>query len=111
VDRIHEWVDQSDGHIRADVVHEKLLAMGYGARNAWPGRRRSERPVAAFGRMVSTRRADLSRPRSLPRSMNALASSAFRSKAVHRRLLASACLLLPPISMRSAVALCITSSP
>jgi hypothetical protein len=29
VDKIAEWVDRSDGRIRADVVHEKLQAMGY----------------------------------------------------------------------------------
>lgn len=41
VDKIHEWVDRSDGRIRADVVHEKLLAMGY------PGSERTTRRVVA----------------------------------------------------------------
>ena len=29
VDKIAEWIDRSDGRIRGDVVHDKLLAMGY----------------------------------------------------------------------------------
>jgi transposase len=41
VDKIHEWVDRSDGRIRADVVHEKLEAMGY------PGSERTTRRVVA----------------------------------------------------------------
>ena len=41
VDKIHEWVDRSDGRIRADVVHEKLVAMGY------PGSERTTRRVVA----------------------------------------------------------------
>ncbi len=41
VDKIYEWVDRSDGRIRADVVHEKLVAMGY------PGSERTTRRVVA----------------------------------------------------------------
>ena len=41
VDKIHEWVDRSDGRIRADVVHDKLEAMGY------PGSERTTRRVVA----------------------------------------------------------------
>jgi transposase len=41
VDKIHEWVDRSDGRIRADVVHDKLIAMGY------PGSERTTRRVVA----------------------------------------------------------------
>ena len=41
VDKIHEWVDRSDGRIRADVVHDKLTAMGY------PGSERTTRRVVA----------------------------------------------------------------
>lgn len=29
VDKIAEWIDRSDGRIRGDVVHDKLVAMGY----------------------------------------------------------------------------------
>ena len=29
VDKIAEWVDRSGGRVRADVVHEKLVSMGY----------------------------------------------------------------------------------
>ena len=41
VDKINEWIDRSDGRIRADVVHEKLEAMGY------PGSERTTRRVVA----------------------------------------------------------------
>jgi transposase len=41
VDKIHEWVDRSDGRIRADVIHDKLMAMGY------PGSERTTRRVVA----------------------------------------------------------------
>lgn len=41
VDKIHEWVDRSDGRVRADVVHDKLIAMGY------PGSERTTRRVVA----------------------------------------------------------------
>ncbi len=41
VDKIHEWVDRSDGRIRGDVVHDKLEAMGY------PGSERTTRRVVA----------------------------------------------------------------
>lgn len=41
VDKINEWIDRSDGRIRADVVHEKLGVMGY------PGSERTTRRVVA----------------------------------------------------------------
>lgn len=31
MDKIEEWIDRSQGKIRADVVHDKLCAMGYRA--------------------------------------------------------------------------------
>jgi transposase len=55
--KIEEWVDRSHGKVRADVVHQRLLAMGFGgtdrttrravaeAKTAWrAGNRRSYRP-------------------------------------------------------------------
>ncbi len=30
VDKVEEWVDRSKGRVRADVVHERLLAVGFG---------------------------------------------------------------------------------
>src|SRR6266536_912240 len=57
VGKIEEWMDRSEGKIRADVVHEKLTAMGFtgserttrravaAARKAWwSGHRRVFRP-------------------------------------------------------------------
>jgi hypothetical protein len=29
VDKVEEWVDRSRGHVRADVVHERLVAVGF----------------------------------------------------------------------------------
>lgn len=29
IDKVTEWVERSDGRVRADVVHEKLVSMGY----------------------------------------------------------------------------------
>ena len=43
VDKVREWVYWSDGRVRADVVHEKLVAMGY------PGSERTTRRVVAAG--------------------------------------------------------------
>jgi hypothetical protein len=40
--RIEEWVDNSNGDIRADVCHRKLRAMGYGG-----SERTTRRAVAA----------------------------------------------------------------
>jgi hypothetical protein len=28
-DKVEEWMDRSEGRIRADVVHDKLVAMGF----------------------------------------------------------------------------------
>ena len=41
-DKIVEWVAQSQGLVRADVVHDKLVAMGYG------GSERTTRRVVAW---------------------------------------------------------------
>lgn len=41
IDKITEWVERSEGKIRADRVHEKLTAMGY------PGSERTTRRVVA----------------------------------------------------------------
>jgi transposase len=55
--KVEEWVDRSDGHVRADVVHERLVAVGFAgderttrravaeAKARWrAGRRRTYRP-------------------------------------------------------------------
>lgn len=57
LDKVEEWVDRSEGRIRADVVHDKLVAMGFtgserttrravaAAKKAWwSGHRRVFRP-------------------------------------------------------------------
>jgi hypothetical protein len=57
LDKVEEWVDRSNGQVRADVVHEKLVAMGFtgsdrstrravaAAKKAWQtGHRRVFRP-------------------------------------------------------------------
>jgi transposase len=57
LDKVEEWVDRSKGHVRADVVHERLVAVGFGgderttrravaeAKARWrAGRRRTYRP-------------------------------------------------------------------
>ena len=57
LDKIEEWVDRSEGKVRADVVHERLVAMGFtgnerttrravaAARARWrAGHRRTYRP-------------------------------------------------------------------
>jgi hypothetical protein len=41
--KIEEWVEQSKGKIRADVAHDKLLAMGFTG-----SERSSRRAVAAI---------------------------------------------------------------
>src|SRR5215831_16656956 len=41
IDKIVEWINRSDGRVRADVVHDKLVAMGYG------GSERTTRRVVA----------------------------------------------------------------
>ena len=41
-DKIAEWVDRSSGKVRADVVHERLVAMGY------TGSERTTRRVVAI---------------------------------------------------------------
>jgi hypothetical protein len=41
IDKVSEWVNRSEGKIRADRVHEKLIAMGY------PGSERTTRRVVA----------------------------------------------------------------
>jgi transposase len=42
-DKIVEWIDRSGGRVRADVVHEKLIAMGYAG-----SERTTRRVVAAL---------------------------------------------------------------
>ncbi len=42
IDRIEEWVRRSRGHIRADVVHDRLVALGYS------GSERTTRRVVAL---------------------------------------------------------------
>ena len=37
--KLEEWVEHSRGRIRADVVHDKLGALGYVGRNAPPAAR------------------------------------------------------------------------
>jgi len=43
VDKINEWIERSGGRVRADVVHDKLRAMGYGG-----SARTTRRVVAAL---------------------------------------------------------------
>ncbi len=43
VDKVVEWIDRSQGRIRADKVHDKLVAMGYGG-----SERTTRRVVAAL---------------------------------------------------------------
>jgi len=45
LDKVEEWMDRSQGKIRADVVHEKLLAMGFTG-----SERTTRRAVAAVRR-------------------------------------------------------------
>jgi transposase len=57
LDKVEEWVDRSKGHVRADVVHERLVEVGFGgderttrravaqAKTRWrAGHRRTYRP-------------------------------------------------------------------
>ena len=57
VDKIVEWVAQSQGLVRGDVVHDKLVAMGFG------GSERTTRRVlsAAKVRGAATRTGSTSR--------------------------------------------------
>jgi hypothetical protein len=41
LDKDKEWVDRSHGHVRADVVHERLVEVGFGG-----DERTMRRPVA-----------------------------------------------------------------
>lgn len=43
IDKVEEWVTRSGGRVRADVVHEKLVAMGYAG-----SERTTRRVVAAL---------------------------------------------------------------
>jgi hypothetical protein len=60
LDKVEEWVDRSKGHVRADKVHERLVAVGFGgderttrravaeAKARWrAGHRRTYRPWIA----------------------------------------------------------------
>ncbi len=42
LDKIEEWVDRSEGKVRADIVHERLAVMGFGGNE-----RTTRRAVAA----------------------------------------------------------------
>ena len=42
LDKIEEWVERSEGKVRADIVHERLAAMGFGG-----SERTTRRAVAA----------------------------------------------------------------
>ena len=58
LDKIEEWVERSEGKVRADIVHERLVPMGFAGteRTTRSGERR--RPVtasAAQARSASTR--------------------------------------------------------
>ncbi len=53
LDKVEEWVERSQGKVRRDVAHEKLVALGYtgfGAHHP-PGRSRRSRPTTAPGRV------------------------------------------------------------
>jgi len=45
-DKIDQWVDKSSGKIRADVVHDRLVAMGYS------GSERTTRRVVAHAKVA-----------------------------------------------------------
>ena len=47
LDKLEEWVERSRGKVRADVAHEKLIALGYPVPSARPGGRwrRSRRRI------------------------------------------------------------------
>ena len=48
LEKLEEWVERSRGKVRADVVHEKLLALVMRVRSARPGGR-SRRPRRCIG--------------------------------------------------------------
>ena len=33
--KVEEWVDRSEGKVRADIVHDRLAAMGFGGSASW----------------------------------------------------------------------------
>jgi transposase len=55
--KVEEWVQRSKGKIRADVAHEKLLALGYGG-----SERTTRRAVAAVKRAYRAGRVRVHRP-------------------------------------------------
>jgi hypothetical protein len=55
--KVEEWVQRSGGRIRADVVHEKLLALGYAG-----SERTTRREVAAVRRAFKAGRVRVHRP-------------------------------------------------
>ena len=55
--KIEEWVEQSKGKIRADVAHEKLVAMGFTG-----SERSSRRAVAAIKKQYRLGNARVHRP-------------------------------------------------
>ena len=73
LDKVEEWVDRSRGNIRADVVHDKLVAMGFtgsertarravaAAKKAWrAGNRRVFRPWSLTLPLATVRRLEAS---------------------------------------------------
>jgi hypothetical protein len=52
-DKIVEWIERSGGKVRADVVHEKLRAMGYAG-----SERTTRRVVAALTSIIHESSAD-----------------------------------------------------
>src|SRR4051794_11446287 len=61
-EKIEEWVDRSRGKVRADVAHQKLVAMAIRARSARPAGR-SRTPSAAGAPSTAARRGRGSRSR------------------------------------------------
>jgi transposase len=57
LDKVEEWVERSKGKVRADVVHEKLLALGYAG-----SERTTRRAVAAVKRNYRLGRVRVHRP-------------------------------------------------
>ena len=55
--KLEEWVEASHGKVRADVVHDKLVAMGY-----WGSERTTRRAVAAAKKSYTAGRRRIYRP-------------------------------------------------
>lgn len=57
IEKLEEWVDQSNGKVRADVCHDKLIALGYSG-----SERTTRRAVAAAKRSYAKGRRRVFRP-------------------------------------------------